>query len=143
MGYTTEFIGSLSLSRPLTLSEAKQLLEFNDDPDTIELPHPDSYMQWVPTESLDGIMWDGNEKFYNYTEWMNWLVLWLGNRGIEAAGELLWRGEETGDVGVLSVAGDRVTAEHGRKPSKKGGKPLTLERLGEMALEQLTAQGAT
>lgn len=140
MGYTTKFKGALTLSRALTLGEAKQLLEFNEDPDTIEGTHPDSYMQWVPTETLDGIVWDGNEKFYNYTEWMQWLVQWLQARGIDAKGELLWSGEDAGDAGVLTVAGGVATADAGRRKGVASGKPLTLAALGEMALAQLTAQ---
>lgn len=74
MGYTTKFKGAITLSRPLTFGEARKLLEFHDDPDIIAGQHPGSYLQWVPTESLDGIVWDGGEKFYEYTEWMQWLV---------------------------------------------------------------------
>jgi hypothetical protein len=139
MGRTTKFKGALTLSRALTLSEAKQLLEFNEDPDTIEGTHPDSYMQWVPTETLDGIVWDGVEKFYNYTEWMQWLVQWLKACDIDAGGELLWSGEDAGDVGVITVAGGLVTADSGRKKGVASGKPLTLAALGEIALAQLTS----
>lgn len=140
MGHTTKFRGTLQLSRALTLAEAKKLLEFNEDPDLIEGSHPDSYMQWVPTESLDGIVWDGNEKFYNYTEWMQWLLLWLGDRGVTASGELLWSGEEVGDVGVLSVLNGVATANRGPKQSSRSGTPLSLARLGEMALDQLAKE---
>jgi hypothetical protein len=140
MGYTTKFKGALSLSRPLSITEAKLLLQFNEDPEEIDGDHPGSYFQWVPTESLDGIVWDGNEKFYNYTEWMQWLVLWLGARGVNASGELYWSGEEVGDTGVLTVSGASVTASEGRKRGIASAAPLTLSKLGEMALDQLAAK---
>lgn len=137
MGYTTKFSGAIKLSRPLTMAEAKQILEFNDDPDTIPLPHPNSYMQWVPGQTLDSIGWDGGEKFYEYEAWLQWLVNWLKERGIEAVGTIYWSGEESTDTGILNVIYGVVTAQSGgHKPA--GFKPMTLRALADLALEQAT-----
>lgn len=35
MGYTTKFTGQINLSRPLTMGEAKKLLEIHDNPDLV------------------------------------------------------------------------------------------------------------
>ena len=92
MGYTTKFTGCINLSRALTLKEAKELLEIAglDRAAVREITGTDAYLQWVPTETLDGIVWDGNEKFYGYVSLLRWLCGWLKERGIEANGELLW-----------------------------------------------------
>lgn len=139
MGYTTKFAGEVWLSRQLTLAEAKTLLELWDDVDkSREVTGIDAYMQWVPTETLDAIVWDGNEKFYKYAELMQWLCGWLLGCDIEANGELLWSGEDVGDVGRLIVQDNQLRVISGKTIKAQTGKPLTMARLAEMALDQVT-----
>ena len=90
MGYTTKFTGCIKLSRALTLKEAKELLEIADldRAEAREITGTDAYLQWVPTETLDGIVWDGNEKFYEYVPLLRWLCGWLKERGIVVAPSL-------------------------------------------------------
>lgn len=144
MGYTTTFTGSIKLSPKLTLAEAKEWL------DLVELSYDNisafkdktgagAYLQWVPTESLDAIVWDGNEKFYEYVPMLEWVCgTWLKERGIAANGELFWSGESSDDVGRITVAYNNVKAHKQDLRVPSGGKPLTAKRLGEMALEALT-----
>lgn len=145
MGYTTEFAGAINLSRKLTLQEAKELVDLNENGDSdavAELSGVNTYMQWVPAESLDAIVWDGGEKFYDYLPLLKWLCgTWLKDRGIEASGELIWRGDEVGDTGRISVAANVVTSTEDAQPVKRSVKPLTSRRLGEMAIELLSAAG--
>lgn len=138
MGYTTKFSGCVALSRPLTMAEAKTLLNFNEEPDEIPQPNPGGYMQWVPSKSLDAIGWDGQEKFYDYVPWMEWVCAWLKERGIVANGELHWSGEDATDNGRIVVIENTVTSISGSNPTKKF-KPLTLRELADMALEAATA----
>lgn len=140
MGYTTEFTGAVKLSRKLTMAEAKELLDIAESGDSQKFTGINAYFQWVPADTMEHIVWDGNEKFYKYVEQLKWLCGdWLEQRGITANGELYWQGEETGDTGVLSVVGNVVTAIPNSKPTGKSPRPLTLEDLGKMALEQVTA----
>lgn len=141
MGYTTEFTGVVNLGRKLTMAEAKELLEIGDSIEQARAATGiDAYFQWAPTETLDGIVWDGNEKFYSYVEHLRWLCSdWLDQRGILANGILYWQGEETGDTGTITVTANAVTAHAAEKPNVKAAKPLTLRRLQEMALEQVAA----
>ncbi len=146
MGYTTEFTGAIKLSRKLTMAEAKELLEIAASDKSEKITGIDAYFQWVPADTLEHIVWDGNEKFYKYEEQLRWLCCdWLDHRGITANGELYWSGEETGDTGLLSVVNSTVTAIPNSKPSGKSPRPLTLHDLGKMALDQLTddVSGAT
>lgn len=140
MGYTTEFTGAIKLGRKLTMAEAKELLEIAESGDAQTFTGINAYFQWVPADTLEHIVWDGNEKFYHYVEQLKWLCGdWLNQRGIAANGELYWQGEETGDTGTLSVVDNEVTRIPNSKPSGKSPRPLSLEDLGKMALEQVTA----
>jgi hypothetical protein len=110
MGYTTKFTGSIALSRPLTLAEAGMWLGWADNQESVPRPCPDSYLQWIPIASLDALIWDGGEKFYNYIEWLQWICTWLRGLGIDSNGRIAWDGEEQGDVGMLVVGHGVVTA---------------------------------
>jgi hypothetical protein len=134
MGYTTKFTGAVKLGRKLTMAEAKELLEVDSDKTKI-----DAYFQWVPAETFEHIVWDGEEKFYSYVEQLQWLCSdWLDQRGITANGILHWQGEETGDTGTITVVDNRVIAQSDGKSSAKDPKPLSLRTLQRMALEQVT-----
>ncbi len=140
MGYTTEFTGAVKLGRKLTMAEAKDLLELASSDKSETVTGIRAYLQWVPADTLEHIVWDGNEKFYKYVEQLKWLCGdWLEQRGITANGELYWQGEETGDTGLLSVVDNKVSAVPNSKPSGKSPRPLSLEDLGQMALDQVTA----
>lgn len=140
MGYTTRFTGAIKLSRKLTMAEAKELLEIAASDNAERFTAIDAYFQWVPADTLEHIVWDGEEKFYKYIEQLRWLCSdWLNQRGITANGELYWDGEETGDTGTIVVTNNTVVAAENAKPSGKSPRPLTLEDLGKMALEQVTA----
>jgi hypothetical protein len=142
MGYTTKFSGSVKLSRPLTLKEAKTILEWNDDPESLDFgdtPPIGSYMQWVPSETLDSIGWDGNEKFYNYVEWLQFVCDWLSRLGIAATGELTWSGESAEDTCVIRVVDNKVTSTE-NESIITDFIPITLSELADMALEQATKE---
>lgn len=137
MGYTTEFTGALKLTRKLTLAEARTLLEIAEGDKGTEATGIDAYFQWVPADTLEHIVWDGNEKFYKYTEQLRWLCKWLTQRDIGANGTLVWQGEETGDTGTIVVLENEVTVNPNAKPTYKTPRPLSLNDLGKMALDQV------
>jgi hypothetical protein len=134
MGYTTSFSGSIELNRKLTMAEAKDILNITSNETGI-----DAYFQWVPAETLQHIVWDGEEKFYQYVEQLRWLCEWLADRDILANGILFWQGEDTGDTGTIQVIANQAIAVPNQKLAKSP-KPLTLRSLQEMALEQITSK---
>lgn len=139
MGYTTKFTGEIKLSRKLTFAEAKYLLEMGEDSDvTKERFGIDTYMQWAPTKDLDGIVWDGNEKFYEYEKCMEALCTHLIAIGVEADGELRWSGEDASDAGQIIVIKNVVNVFKGKTPKVRGGAPLTMESLAQLALDSVT-----
>lgn len=76
-------------------------------------PHgqPALWCQWIPNEDGSAIVWDGNEKFYNYVEWIEYLIEhFLGPWGYMLNGQVEWSGEENGDSGVIYIKDNKVKA---------------------------------
>jgi hypothetical protein len=87
------------------------ILEYNSPPST----QPGLWCQWIPTDDLRGIQWDENEKFYDYVEWLqyivkNFLIPW----GYTLNGEVEWSGEEREDIGKIVVVNNDITVKEGR-----------------------------
>jgi hypothetical protein len=73
------------------------------------------WCQWVPTDDGSELVWDGGEKFYNYVEWLDYLIdKILAPRGYTLNGECQWFGEERDDVGVIIVKNNIVTTKVGK-----------------------------
>lgn len=77
----TTFFGRFTLDKPLTPEHKEMLEEFYDTEHGDESGRsggegkpPSIYCQWVPAEDGTGLEWDGVEKFYYYTEWLEYLV---------------------------------------------------------------------
>lgn len=174
MGYSTDFTGSLDLSRPATeqevqyinkLSETrrmkrdvKKLFELfngehgnphaetreeiygnegeyfvggkgdfgqNSDPSVINSNTPPGqsngwnlngngqpglWCQWTLTPDGTELQWDGGEKFYNYTEWLEYLIKhFFQPWGIVLNGEIEWQGEDRNDMGKIVVDNNNVS----------------------------------
>lgn len=72
---------------------------------------PGLWCQWVPNEDGTAIVWDGGEKFYFYTEWLQYLIHnFLAPWGYALNGQVEWNGEEPGDQGVIHVRDNEVRA---------------------------------
>lgn len=114
MGYTTDFQGRFKLSEPLTVEQKNTLDEFADTRHggntEVEAGKPGFWCQWRPTQDGEGLEWDGGEKFYNYTEWLNYIVEnFLKPWGLTLNGTVHWRGEEFGDNGKIEVDNNVIT----------------------------------
>lgn len=72
---------------------------------------PGLWCQWTPNESGDSILWDDGEKFYNYTEWLVYLIdHFLKPWGYTLNGSCAWQGGEDDDRGNIYVKDNRVQA---------------------------------
>lgn len=118
MGHTTQFDGILQFDRQLTVDEfndLKRLAEDEFDSDFYKKfadKKPNSYLQWYPTDDGKGLEWDGGEKFYNYIEWLEWLVeKFFKPKGIKCNGIINWQGEEIGDLGKITVTDNVVSTQ--------------------------------
>lgn len=133
MGYLTNFSGKFFLNKPLDdvtfnflkkLNETRRVarrvgaqygvegefyvdafdsisvIDYNRNPQT----QPGLWCQWIPTDDRLGIEWDGGEKFYNYIEWIEYLISKvLAPRGYIVNGIVEWKGEDFDDVGEIEI----------------------------------------
>lgn len=96
-------------------------IQESEDPSIVNqnrppLTQPGLYCQWVYDEETGTIAWDGVEKFYNYTEWIDYILKKiLIPRGYYLRGDVSWEGEGDGDAGVIHVVpGEEVVAQKKR-----------------------------
>ena len=76
---------------------------------------PGLWCQWVPTDDSEGIEWNGVEKFYHYTEWLEYVIEhFLVPWNYVLNGEVYWQGEESSDMGKLLVKDNEVIAREGK-----------------------------
>jgi hypothetical protein len=90
---------------------------------------PGLWCKWEPTDDGLHIAWNGNEKFYDYVEWLDYLIEhFLEPWGYVLNGEVKWRGEEFDDLGVILVIENHVaTGPYGAPKTEPPGltKPVT------------------
>jgi hypothetical protein len=85
--------------------EEETILDYNRPPAT----QPSLWCQWVPTIDGGGLKWDGNEKFYRYVEWLQYLIdHFLVPWQYQLNGTVTWQGESTGDRGSIVVVDTRI-----------------------------------
>ena len=74
--------------------------------------HPGLWCQWV----IEGneLVWDGGEKFYNYIDWLYYLIEnFFDPLGYELSGDITWQGEESDDCGTIHVVNNFVEIKYG------------------------------
>jgi len=87
------------------------VINYNRPPST----QPGLWCQWIPTDDGSELVWNGGEKFYNYVEWLQYLIdKILSPRGYTLNGECQWFGENRDDVGVIIVKNNKVTTKVGK-----------------------------
>lgn len=80
----------------------------------VEKGQPGLWCQWEVNEDGTELSWDGGEKFYNYTEWLKYLIKNFFNPWKKKLnGELLWYGEDRSDIGKIKVSGNDVLVFEG------------------------------
>lgn len=78
----------------------ESIIDFNRPPKT----QPGLWCQWIPTEDRTHIEWDGGEKFYNYREWLKYIIdNILKPNGYLLSGKVTYQGEGYGDFGSIMV----------------------------------------
>lgn len=81
-------------------SKDKSVLDSNTPPRT----QPGLWCGWTPSEGGEALVWCGQERFYNYIEWIKYIVRKFVKRwGLVLDGEVMWQGESLGDVGKIVI----------------------------------------
>jgi hypothetical protein len=70
---------------------------------------PGLWCKWEPTEAGDKYEWNGVEKFYDYVEWLEYVIRhFLNPWGYILKGRVDWQGEEEDDTGFINVYNNTV-----------------------------------
>lgn len=81
------------------------VVDYNSPPKN----QPGLWCQWIPNEDGTAIQWDGGEKFYDYIEWLEYLIKhFLEPWGYILNGKIHWSGEEVTDHGTIFVENNKV-----------------------------------
>lgn len=73
---------------------------------------PGLWCQWIIEN--DELIWDEGEKFYNYVEWLHYLIdNFFDPLGYVLNGEITWDGEDSDDIGTITVTDNYVEVEYG------------------------------
>jgi len=73
---------------------------------------PSLWCQWVVSDDGSTLEWDGGEKFYEYGNWLRYLIEHFFSKwGRTLEGEISWQGEESDDRGVIYVHRDGYVEE--------------------------------
>lgn len=80
------------------------------DHNTAPASQPGLWCQWEPDEHGTVIQWNGVEKFYDYIEWLQYLIEnFISRWGYKLNGKVFWNGEVDMDSGILSVKDNVLT----------------------------------
>ncbi|MDF1699611.1 MAG: hypothetical protein P1V36_00435 [Planctomycetota bacterium] len=78
-------------------------------PDTGEMRH---WREGPDLTACDRIQWDGNEKFYCYVEWLEYIIAhFLKPWGYVLNGEVEFQGEDRSDMGLIDVTDNTVSVK--------------------------------
>ena len=89
---------------------SSDVLDSNRPPAT----QPGLWCQWEINEDGD-LVWDGGEKFYEYVEWLQYMIDNFFKRwGYVLNGSIEWSGEDRDDLGCIDVKDNVVTTLRGQ-----------------------------
>ena len=70
---------------------------------------PSLWCQWTPSKDKKSIIWDEGEKFYNYIEWIEYIIQKvLAPKGYTLNGKMKWKGEDWDDIGTIEIIDNQV-----------------------------------
>jgi hypothetical protein len=86
------------------------------------LKQPGLWLQWELSSDGTELGWDGNEKFYHYIEWLQYLIQHFFEKwGIKLNGEVQWQGEDSSDFGKIIVTDNVIEILNGERNYVKRG----------------------
>ena len=84
--------------------EDKDIISYNNPPVDV----PGLWCQWIIND-YGNLEWDGNEKFYNYVEWLEYLIKhFFEPEGYILNGIINFQGDESDDCGYIKVTNNIV-----------------------------------
>lgn len=91
--------------------KTSDILDYNSPPEG----QPGLWCQWVPNEDGTAIVWDEGEKFYDYVEWVQYLIdNFLAPWGYVVNGAVEWDGEDRDDMGRILIVNNQVITQQAK-----------------------------
>lgn len=88
--------------------EDSSVIDYNTQPKG----QPGLWCQWIIGPDRKSLVWDNGEKFYNYTEWLEYLIQhFFAPCGYVLNGRVKWQGEDINDSGIIVVTNNNVTKQ--------------------------------
>ncbi|MBQ4259344.1 MAG: hypothetical protein IJB84_03645 [Lachnospiraceae bacterium] len=107
MGYTTTFKGKFKIT-PYPSSEFIEEINLFSRIRHNMVKYPGIWCQWI-IDSNGDLVWNGMEKFYHYTEWLQYLINeFFSPYGYELNGKVNYRGERMDDFGVIYIKANNI-----------------------------------
>ena len=76
---------------------------------------PGLWCQWVISDR-GTLEWDEGEKFYNYIEWLEYMIKNIfAPKDYILNGEITWEGEDSDDFGIIEVINNQVSIKNGQR----------------------------
>lgn len=74
---------------------------------------PTLWLQWVVSEDRTTLLWDGNEKFYHYIEWLHYLInKILAPKNYQLDGAVRFTGDDFDDIGTINITSNVISVEY-------------------------------
>ena len=89
-------------------SHTQDITNYNEPPTS----QPGLWCNWRLNEQNNTIEWDEMDKFYDFIEWLVYLVNILSNRGYILNGQISWEGEDRDDTGTITVENNKVSSKY-------------------------------
>lgn len=98
------FVGGLGF---MGQDNDNSIVNYNTPPKS----QPGLWCQWVPNEDGTAIVWDEGEKFYQYIQWLHYIIdNFIEPWGYTLNGQVDWRGEDFYDIGSIVVSDNEIHA---------------------------------
>ena len=90
----------------------ESIIDYNGFKDAV---HPGLWCQWIINDDNE-LEWDGNEKFYNYKKWLQYLINnFFAPLGYVLNGDIEWQGEDRDDFGNIHVVDNEIEMQYGQR----------------------------
>ena len=86
----------------------EDIIDYNHPPKN----QPGLWLDWIVSDDRMGIEWSGGEKFYNYVEWLEYILSNFFHPIYLFNGEIEYQGEEDDDHGLIIVKNNIVYIEY-------------------------------
>lgn len=98
---------------------------------------PGLWCQWAINDDGE-LEWDGAEKFYNYVEWLEYLIdnFFIPDNYV-LNGDIEWQGEDSEDFGIIHVVDNVVKAVMGRKTYEEEDEDITDDQMFDNVVARL------